>query len=127
VTIFFPVQHQHCSIAFNKTPPCFFIKTMSSPTTNEAAVAPMTINKITGQPTSFNVNLLKQKIAEIVALVKTTSWGGRHGHLVLILNDDKYCLITSKSDTHDYTPQHSTHHAHSACQHYSHPLCTYHG
>jgi hypothetical protein len=67
---FFPVQHQHCSIAFNRIPPSFFTKTMSSPTTNKAAVlkaicdiiALITINKVTCQPTNSTSNLLKDKL-----------------------------------------------------------------
>jgi hypothetical protein len=30
----------------------------------------------------------------MVIAVKTASWGRRHGHLALVLNDDKYCLVT---------------------------------
>eukprot|EP00804_Cyclotella_cryptica_P012948 CCRYP_002296-RA/>CCRYP_002296-RA protein AED:0.87 eAED:0.41 QI:0/0/0/0.25/1/1/4/0/505 len=75
---------------------------MASPTTNEAAVreavraivAPMSIDKIIGQPSNSTVNLLKQQVAKIAAAVKTTSWGGRHGHLALVLNDDEYRLVT---------------------------------
>ena len=68
---------------------------MSSPTTNEAAVreairaiiAPMPIDKIIGQPTNLTVNLFKQQVTKIVADMKTTSWGRRHGHLALVLTD----------------------------------------
>ena len=75
---------------------------MASPTTNEATVreavraiiAPMSIDKIIGQPSNSTVNLLKQQVAKIAAAVKTTSWGGRHGHLALVLNDDEYRLVT---------------------------------
>ena len=78
---------------------------MSSQTTNEAAVreairaiiAPMPIDKIIGQPTNSTVNLLKQQVTKIVAAVKTTSWGGRHGHLALILHDDGYHLVTGNA------------------------------
>ena len=76
---------------------------MSSPTSNEAAVreaicaiiAPMPIDKIIGQPTNSTVNLLKHQVAKIAAVVKTTNWGGRHGHLALVLDDDEYRIVTS--------------------------------
>eukprot|EP00804_Cyclotella_cryptica_P000450 CCRYP_019933-RA/>CCRYP_019933-RA protein AED:0.03 eAED:0.04 QI:0/0/0/1/0.4/0.16/6/0/1642 len=76
---------------------------MSSPTANEAAVrepvrsiiAPMPIDKIVGQPSNSTVNVLKQQLAKIAAAVKTTSWGGRHGHLALALNDAEYQTVTN--------------------------------
>ena len=78
---------------------------MSSPTSNEAAVreairaiiAPMPIDKIIGQPTNATVNLLKHQVAKIAAAVKTTSWGGRHGHLALVLDDDEYRIVTGNA------------------------------
>ena len=78
---------------------------MSLPTTNKDAVreairaiiAPMPINKILGQPTNLTVNLLKQQVTKMAAAVKTTSWGGRHGHLALILDDDEYRIVTGNA------------------------------
>ena len=78
--------------------------------TNEAAVhkavraiiTPMPIDKIIGQPTNATVNLLKQQVAKIAAAVKTTSWGGRHGHLALVLDDDEYRVVTGNA-THTTT------------------------
>ena len=75
---------------------------MSSPTANEAAVyeavraivAPLPLDKVVGQPTTSTVNHLRQQIAKIAAAVKTTSWGGRHGHLALVLTEAKYRSIT---------------------------------
>ncbi len=71
---------------------------MSSPTASEAAVyeavraivAPLPLDKVVGQPTTSTVNHLQQQIAKIAAAVKTTSWGGRHGHLALVLTDAEY-------------------------------------
>ncbi len=76
---------------------------MSSPTANEATIreavwsiiAPMPIDKIVGQPSNSTVNVLKQQLAKIAAAVKTTSWGGRHGHLALVLNDAEYRTVTN--------------------------------
>ena len=79
---------------------------MSSPTANEATVyeavraivSPLPLDKIVGQPTTSTVNHLRQQIAKIVAAVKTTSWGGRHGHLALMLNDAEYRTVTGNPD-----------------------------
>jgi hypothetical protein len=78
---------------------------MSSPTTNEAAVrkaihaiiAPMPIDKIIGQATNLTVNLLKQQVAKFADVEKTTSWGGCHEHLALILDDDEYRVVTGNA------------------------------
>eukprot|EP00804_Cyclotella_cryptica_P003881 CCRYP_015757-RA/>CCRYP_015757-RA protein AED:0.83 eAED:0.82 QI:0/-1/0/1/-1/1/1/0/285 len=79
---------------------------MSSPTANEATVyeavraiiAPLPLDKIVGQPTTSTVNHLRQQIAKIAAAVKTTSWGGRHGHLALVLTDAEYRTVTGNPD-----------------------------
>ena len=79
---------------------------MSSPTANEATVyeavraivSPLPLDKIVGQPTTSTVNHLRQQIAKIAAAVKTTSWGGRHGHLSLVLNDAEYRTVTGNPD-----------------------------
>jgi hypothetical protein len=76
---------------------------MSSSTQNEAAVreavramiAHMVMDKIIGQPTNTTVNQLKQQVAKITAAVKTTKWGGRHGHLALVLSENEYQTVTS--------------------------------
>eukprot|EP00804_Cyclotella_cryptica_P027644 CCRYP_010271-RA/>CCRYP_010271-RA protein AED:0.46 eAED:0.43 QI:0/-1/0/1/-1/1/1/0/207 len=76
---------------------------MLSPTANKAAVreavrsiiAPMPIDKIVGQPSNSTVNVLKQQLTKIATVVKTTSWGGRHGHLALVLNDAEYQTVTN--------------------------------
>eukprot|EP00804_Cyclotella_cryptica_P030012 CCRYP_013457-RA/>CCRYP_013457-RA protein AED:0.47 eAED:0.47 QI:0/0/0/1/0/0/3/0/169 len=79
---------------------------MSSPTTNEATVykavraivTPLPLDKIVGQPTTSTVNHLQQQIAKIAATVKTTRWGGRHGHLALVLTDAEYRTVTGNPD-----------------------------
>jgi len=79
---------------------------MSSPTANEATVyeavraivTPLPLDKIMSQPTTSTVNHLRQQIAKITAAVKTTSWGGRHGHLALVLTDPEYRTITGNPD-----------------------------
>eukprot|EP00804_Cyclotella_cryptica_P015596 CCRYP_003603-RA/>CCRYP_003603-RA protein AED:0.17 eAED:0.17 QI:0/-1/0/1/-1/1/1/0/82 len=79
---------------------------MSSPTANEATVykavraivTPLPLDKIVGQPTTSTVNHLRQQIAKIAAAVKTTSWGGRHGHLALMLTNAEYRIVTGNPD-----------------------------
>ena len=79
---------------------------MSSPTANKAAVyeairaivTPLTLDKIVSQPTTSTINHLRQQIAKIAAAVKTMSWGGRHGHLALVLTDTEYQSITGNPD-----------------------------
>ena len=79
---------------------------MSSPTANEATVyeavraivSPLPLDKIVGQPTTSTVNHLRQQLAKIAAAVKTTSWGRRHGHLALVLNDAEYRTVTGNPD-----------------------------
>jgi hypothetical protein len=86
----------------------FHHATIASPTANKAAVykavrpiiAPLPLDKIISQPTTSTlVNHLRQHIAKITAAVKTTSWGGRHGHLALMLIDAEYCRSTSNPDS----------------------------
>ena len=79
---------------------------MSSPTANKATVpeavqaiiTPLPLDKIIGPPTTSTVNHLRQQIAKIAAAIKTTSWGGRHGHLALVLTDAKYRSVTGNPD-----------------------------
>ena len=79
---------------------------MSSPMANIATVyesirdivTPLSLDKIVGQPTTSTVNHLRQQIAKIAAADKTTSWGGRHSHLALVLTDAEYRTITGNPD-----------------------------
>ena len=79
---------------------------MSSPTANEATareavratIALLPLDKITGQPTNSSINHLKQQVAKIASAVKTTKWGGRHGHLALVLTDTEYQTVTGSAD-----------------------------
>eukprot|EP00804_Cyclotella_cryptica_P012202 CCRYP_009878-RA/>CCRYP_009878-RA protein AED:0.62 eAED:0.37 QI:0/0/0/0.5/1/1/2/0/403 len=79
---------------------------MSLPTANEATVyeavqtiiSPLPLDKIVGQTTTSTVNHLRQQIAKIAAAVKTTSWGGHHGHLALVLTDAEYRTVTGNPD-----------------------------
>ena len=43
------------------------------------------IDKIVGQPTIATYNILEDQLAVAASAVKTAAWGGRHGHLALLL------------------------------------------
>ena len=42
---------------------------------------------IVGQRTTETMNKIVEQMAQMVAPVKTTAWGGRHGSLALVLDD----------------------------------------
>ena len=44
-------------------------------------------DKIIGQPTIKSWKHLKEQASKAAAQVKTTYWGGQHGHLALVLNN----------------------------------------
>ena len=75
---------------------------MSSTTTNEAAIreairaqlSELPLDRIIGQPTTTTVNHLKQQLAKMASAVKTSNWGGSHGHLPLVISDTEF--ITEK-------------------------------
>ena len=51
------------------------------------------LDVIVGQPTTKTINWMMEQMAQMVAPVKTTAWGGLHGSLALILDDLEYALI----------------------------------
>jgi hypothetical protein len=51
------------------------------------------LDVIIGQPTTEIMNKMAEQMAQMVAPVKTTAWGGRHGSLVLVLNSAAYSII----------------------------------
>ncbi len=52
------------------------------------------LNVIVGQPTTKSMNKMTEQIAQMVAPVKMTAWGGQHGSLALVLDDTDYKNIT---------------------------------
>jgi hypothetical protein len=52
------------------------------------------LNAIIGQPIIETMNKMVEQIAQMIALVKTTAWGGCHGSLTLVLNNLDYSSIT---------------------------------
>ena len=49
---------------------------------------------IVGQRTTETMNKIVEQMAQMVAPVKTTAWGGCHGSLTLVLDDADYLSIT---------------------------------
>ena len=74
---------------------------MASSTTNEASIreavraqiSTMPLGRNVGQPTNTTLNHLKQKCAKLAASVKTTKWGGRHGCLALVMDEEEFQQI----------------------------------
>ena len=53
------------------------------------------VNKLMGKPTIVTYGIIEEQVAVAASAVKTSQWGGKHGHLALIVNKAKYCLITT--------------------------------
>ncbi len=51
------------------------------------------LDVIVGQPTMASMDKMMEQMAQMVAPVKTTTWGGLHGSLALILDDADYKII----------------------------------
>jgi hypothetical protein len=49
---------------------------------------------IVGQPTTESMDRMTEQMAQMVAPVKTTAWGGLHGSLALVLDDTDYAIVT---------------------------------
>ena len=54
---------------------------------------------IVGQRTTETMNKIVEQMAQMVAPVKTTAWGGCHGSLALVLDDSDYLSITKAKIT----------------------------
>jgi hypothetical protein len=52
------------------------------------------LDAIVGQPTTKSIDRTTEPIAQMVTPVKTTTWGGLHGSLALILDDADYATVT---------------------------------
>jgi hypothetical protein len=52
------------------------------------------LDVIVGQPTTKSMDMMTEQRAQMVAPVKTTTWGGLHGSLALILDDADYAMVT---------------------------------
>jgi hypothetical protein len=45
------------------------------------------LNTIVGQPTTKSMDRIMEQMAQMIAPVKRTAWGGLHGSLALVLDD----------------------------------------
>jgi hypothetical protein len=52
------------------------------------------LDVIIGQPTTETMNKMVEQMAQMVAPIKTTTWGGCHGSLALVLDNADYSSIT---------------------------------
>ncbi len=52
------------------------------------------LDVIVSQPTTKSMDRMTEQIAQMVAPVKTTAWGGLHGSLALVLDDADYATVT---------------------------------
>jgi hypothetical protein len=52
------------------------------------------LDVIVGQPTTDSMDRMMEQMAQMVASVKTTAWGGLHGSLALVLDDTDYATVT---------------------------------
>jgi hypothetical protein len=57
------------------------------------------IDIIVGQPTTKSMKKMTEQMAQMVAPVKTTTWGGRHGLLALVLDTDYKSVTKSTTQT----------------------------
>ena len=77
-----------------------------SSTTDIAAIDEMirakfdaaSISRVVGQPSLTSVRSLVDELAKIVAGCKTSKWGGKHGHLKVVLGQTKYRLVLAQPD-----------------------------
>ena len=56
-------------------------------------------DNLLGEPTIVTYGILKDQVAVAASSFKTSQWGGKHGHLALIVNEAKCRLITAKKST----------------------------
>ena len=52
------------------------------------------VDKLMAEPTIVTYGILEYQVSVAASAVKTPQWGGKHGHLALIVNEAKCGLIT---------------------------------
>jgi hypothetical protein len=52
------------------------------------------LNVIVCQPTTESMDRMTEQMAQTVATVNITAWGGLHGSLALVLDDTDYATVT---------------------------------
>ena len=80
---------------------------MSEPPTNPSTTAArayvtskmgtFTIDKLIGEPTLVTYRNLFDQLAIAAAAVKTNQWGGRHGHLPLLVSDTQFVTVSGSA------------------------------
>jgi hypothetical protein len=53
------------------------------------------VDRIMGEPTINSYDILLEQLAVGSALITTTQWGGKFGHIPLILGDARFKIITN--------------------------------
>ena len=53
------------------------------------------VDKLMGEPKIVTYGILEDQVSVAVSAVKKSQWGGKHGHLALIVNEAKYRIITA--------------------------------
>ena len=59
------------------------------------------VDKLLSKPKFVTYGILEYQVAVAASAVKTSQWGGKHGHLSLIANEAKYRLITATTNSVD--------------------------
>ena len=67
---------------------------LSVHTTVNLIMSAKPLDIIVGQPTTESMDRMTEQMAQMVAPVKTTAWGGLHGSLALVLDDTDYAIVT---------------------------------
>ncbi len=52
------------------------------------------LDVIISQPTTDSMDRMTKQMAQMVAPVKTTTWGGLHGSLAFVVNNTDYAMVT---------------------------------
>ena len=61
----------------------------------EQKIRSKSVDKLLGKQTIVTYAILEDEVALAASAVKTSQWGGKHGHLAPIVNEVKYRLITA--------------------------------
>ena len=63
----------------------------------EKKIADKVVTRIVGQPSERDVTLLRKELGKVAASVKTKLGGGKHGHLGLVIKEEKYKTISHQN------------------------------
>ena len=65
--------------------------------TVRATMMALPLDIIVGQPTTQTMNLMTEQLAKMCAAVRTTAFGGKHGSLASVLDDQEYRAVTANA------------------------------